>query len=109
MEESISILKWKAFVENKQRKKLLVKLIWNDIDKLTLLLPPNIKVNAFIKDEKEGYLFYDMEGNPISSPIPSIIPSSALKDGQILLKALNDGQVTVYGKKINKKEIQDLY
>lgn len=105
MEESISILKWKSFIENKQRKKLLVKVIWNDTDKLTLLIPPNMKVNAFIKDEKEGYLFYDMEGKPISDFIPSIIPSSALKDGQILLTAISDGTVTVYKEQISKNDI----
>ncbi|WP_339184648.1 hypothetical protein [Oceanobacillus sp. FSL W7-1293] len=109
MEESISILKWKAFVENKQRKKLLVKVIWNDTDKLTLLITPNMKVNAFIKDEKEGFLFYDIEGEPISGPIPSILPSNALENGQILLKAISDGTVTVYGEKINKNEMNALH
>ncbi|WP_152658081.1 hypothetical protein [Oceanobacillus sp. CFH 90083] len=109
MEESISILKWKAFVENKQKKKTVVKVIWNDTDKLTLLILPNMKINSFITDEKEGYLFYNMEGKLLSEPLPSIIPGSALKDGQILVQAIAAGQVTAWGQKISKKEIESLH
>ncbi|GIO21526.1 hypothetical protein [Oceanobacillus sp. J11TS1] len=108
MQDNISILEWKAFVEKKRKNKILMKLIWNDIDKLTLLITPNMKVNSFIIDEKEGYLFYDIEGKPITKPVPSIIPSSALKDGQIRLKAISDGEVTLYGERLSKQEINEL-
>ncbi|GGP09328.1 hypothetical protein [Oceanobacillus neutriphilus] len=107
-QESISILEWKVFVEKKRKKKMLVKLIWNDTDKLTLLISPNIKVNSFIIDEKEGYLFYDIEGKQIMNPIPSIIPSSALIDGQIPVKAISSGKVTLYGERLSKQEMNQL-
>lgn len=109
MQDHISILQWKSFVETRQKKKLLVKLIWNDTDKLTLLLSPDMKVNSFIYDEKEGYLFYDMEGSSITSPIPSIIPNQAITtDGQILLKAIADGRVSLFGKSLSRKELAEL-
>ncbi|MCT1903088.1 hypothetical protein [Oceanobacillus sojae] len=108
MQDNISILEWKVFVEKKQKKKMLVKLIWNDTDKLTLLISPNIKVNSFIIDEKEGYLFYDMEGKQIMNPLPSIIPGSALIDGQIPVKAISAGEVTLYGERLSKQEIDEL-
>lgn len=108
MKDNISILEWKVFVEKIRKKKMLVKLIWNDTEKLTLFISPNIKVNSFIIDEKEGYLFYDIEGKQIMNPIPSIIPSSALIDGQIPVKAIAEGKVTLYGKRLSKQEINEL-
>ncbi|MEK4300858.1 hypothetical protein MKY30_15965 [Oceanobacillus sp. FSL W8-0428] len=108
MQDNISILEWKVFVEKKRKKKMLVKLIWSDTDKLTLIISPNIKVNSFIIDEKEGFLFYDIEGEQITDPIPSIIPGSALIDGQIPVKAISDGNVTLYGKSLSNQEIDEL-
>ncbi|WP_080873969.1 hypothetical protein [Oceanobacillus timonensis] len=108
MEDSISILEWKAFVENKQKKKMVVKVIWNDTDRLTLLITPNMKVHSFILDEKEGYLFYDSEGKQITNPVPSIIPSNAFIDGQIERRAISEGKVTFFGERLSKHDLNAL-
>ncbi|MFD1065840.1 hypothetical protein [Oceanobacillus locisalsi] len=106
MQDNISILEWKAFVENKRKNKMVVKVIWNDTDRLTLLITPNMKVHSFILDEKEGYLLYDSEGKQITAPVPSIIPNDAFTDGQIEQRAISEGKVTFYGERLSKQDLQ---
>jgi hypothetical protein len=85
MVETTSISTLKAFIEKKTKKKVMVKMMWNDHEKLTLFITPNMKINSFIHDEKEGYLFYDLEGKPVKREIPCILSEKILIDGRVLL------------------------
>ncbi|GGP09338.1 hypothetical protein [Oceanobacillus neutriphilus] len=44
----------------------------------------------------------------IINPIPSIIPSNTLIDGQIPVKAISDGKVTLYRERLSKQEIDEI-
>lgn len=79
----ISLTTWKALVEKKLKKKVLIKMIWNDEEKMTLFITPNMKINSFLYDEKEGYLFYDIAGNLVDYPIPSYLSEKDLENGYI--------------------------
>src|SRR5690625_4643433 len=73
MKETVSIHALKTLIEKKIKKKTLIKVMWNDNDKLTLFITPNIKINSFIYDEKEGYLFYDHDGKQVKHEIPCVV------------------------------------
>ncbi|MGJ9458739.1 hypothetical protein [Oceanobacillus sp. CF4.6] len=92
MEEGISLSAMKALVEKKINKKTIVKVMWNDTEKMTLLLTPNMKINSFIHDEKEGYLFFDNEGKLIEYEIPCILSERDLINGKVILRGINDGK-----------------
>jgi hypothetical protein len=85
MKKAVSLSALKALVESKIKKKTVIKIIWNDTEKITLFITPNMKINSFIYDEKDGYLFYDTTGNPIAYTIPCILTEEVLVDGQVLL------------------------
>ncbi|MFC4024407.1 hypothetical protein ACFOUV_11430 [Oceanobacillus longus] len=92
MEEGISLSAMKALVEKKINKKTMVKVMWNDTEKMTLLITPNMKINSFIYDEKEGYLFFDNEGKLIEYEIPCILSERDLINGKVILRGINDGK-----------------
>ncbi|KKE80469.1 hypothetical protein NSA56_12075 [Oceanobacillus caeni] len=100
MVESASISTLKALVEKKTKKKILVKIMWNDNEKLTLFITPNMKINSFIYDEKEGYLFYDLEGKPIKWVIPCVLSENMLMDGKALLKE----DIQINGQSLSKDD-----
>ncbi|WP_096273371.1 hypothetical protein [Paucisalibacillus globulus] len=106
MQESIPLTTWKALVENKTKKKILIKMIWNDQEKITLLITPNMKINSFIYDEIEGYLFYDVVGNLIDYAIPSILTERVLVDGQVKLP--NEEKIIINGVPLTRKDIEFL-
>jgi oligoribonuclease NrnB/cAMP/cGMP phosphodiesterase (DHH superfamily) len=106
MQETIPLTSWKALVEKKSKKKILIKMIWNDQEKITLFITPNMKINSFIHDEKEGYLFYDLEGKRIDYPIPSIITEKDLVNGEVNL--LGEKKLTISGQPLAKEDIQFL-
>jgi hypothetical protein len=106
MQESFPLTTWKALVENKTKKKILIKMMWNDNEKLTLFITPNMKINSFIFDEKEGYLFYDVAGKLIDFPIPSILTEKELVDGQVLLT--QEGKPRINGQRLTKEDLQFL-
>ncbi len=54
MSETVSLRALKALVEKKMKKKILVKVIWNEQEKLTLFITPNRKIQSFIYDEKKA-------------------------------------------------------
>ncbi|TMN21567.1 hypothetical protein FH966_01340 [Lentibacillus cibarius] len=85
MSDTVSLHALKALVEKKTNKKTLVKVIWNEQEKLTLFIIPNMKIQSFIYDEKEGYMFYDQEGKPVTRDIPLIVSEKNLADGKVLL------------------------
>ncbi|MUV37678.1 hypothetical protein JNUCC1_01484 [Lentibacillus sp. JNUCC-1] len=104
MEETISLSTLKAFAEEKIHKKLLIKVMWGDQEKLTLLIVPNMKVNSFIYDEKEGYLFYNAEGKPVTYTIPCVLTEDQFTDGQVRL----DGPIRIAGQPLSKEDMQVL-
>jgi hypothetical protein len=85
MEETVSLRELKAYVEKKTSKKTILKVMWNDQEKITLLITPNMKINSFILDEKEGYVFYDLEGKPIQQAIPCVLPEAAVHGANVTL------------------------
>ncbi|MEC5425254.1 hypothetical protein QGM71_17350 [Virgibacillus sp. C22-A2] len=104
MEEAISLSALKALIEKKIKKKTLIKVMWNDVEKITLFITPNMKINSFIFDDKEGYLFYDQEGNPVSYEIPCILSESDVVNG----KAMLEGRLRIKNQPLSKEEIQFL-
>ena len=81
-------------------------MIWNDQEKITLLITPNMKINSFIYDEKEGYLFYDLAGKLIDFAIPSILTEKELVDGQVKLS--REGNIMINGQQLTKEDIEFL-
>ncbi|WP_047985492.1 hypothetical protein [Ornithinibacillus californiensis] len=98
----ISLLEWKALVEKKLKKKVIIKIIWNEQEKITLLITPNMKINSFIHDEKEGYLFYDIEGKLVEYAIPSILTEKDLVEGKIVFHK----NLKINGQSVSEEEIK---
>jgi len=108
VEKNISIHDLKTFVENKTGKQILVKMIWNETEKLTLFIKPNMKINSFIWNEKEGYLFFDNKGKMVSSPIPCIIPENDLVEGKASFEGIRKGNILFQNKQLSKKDTAEL-
>ncbi|RLL44845.1 hypothetical protein D8M04_08145 [Oceanobacillus piezotolerans] len=100
MEETVSLGALTTLVQKKIKKKTLVKVIWNDQEKMTLLITPNMKINSFIYEEEKGYLFYDNTGKEIDYEIPCVIPEKLLVDGKIALE-----QIQVNGQILSKEDL----
>ncbi|WP_164219769.1 hypothetical protein [Virgibacillus sp. YIM 98842] len=100
MSESISMPAFKTYIEKKLKKKIIIKVIWNDQGKLTLFTTPNMKISSFIYDEREGYLFYDQDGKEVNDHIPCILAAENLIDGQIKL----DSSLRINGAPLTKEE-----
>ncbi|WP_087972079.1 hypothetical protein [Oceanobacillus rekensis] len=105
MEETISVSTLKSFVEKKIKKKTLIKVIWNDNEKITLFITPNMKINSFIYDEKEGYLFYDQEGKPIVNDIPCILPEKELVNGKVELERIKNKKFRINNESLSSEDI----
>ncbi|GGA80118.1 hypothetical protein [Ornithinibacillus halotolerans] len=108
MTQSIPLTNWKSLVEKKISKKILIKMMWNEQEKLTLFITPNMKINSFIYDEKEGYLFYDVAGKLIDYPIPSIITEQNMIDGEIDFQQIQKGKIQISKQRLSKEDIQNL-
>ncbi|MFS0752384.1 hypothetical protein [Oceanobacillus sp. 1P07AA] len=106
MNKEITLQQWKSFVEEKTRKKLIIKMLWNEREKMTLLLVPNMKINSVIHDDNEGYLFYDIAGERVRYPIPSILPDNLFIDGKINLDHIKSGDIQINQEPLTKKDIQ---
>ncbi|SET46718.1 hypothetical protein SAMN05216389_1125 [Oceanobacillus limi] len=105
MAKAISLHAMKTLVEKKMKKKILLKMMWNDNEKLTLFIIPNMKINSFIFDEKEGYLFYDLDGKPVTYDIPCILTEADLEDGKVKLEALQRKKVLVNNEPLSSEDI----
>lgn len=105
MDEAISLSALKALVERKMKKKILLKIMWNDKEKITLLITPNMKINSFIYDEKEGYLFYDNEGKLIEYEIPCILSERELVNGKVILPGTKDGKSIINNYPLSNDDI----
>ncbi|MUK90308.1 hypothetical protein GMD78_18200 [Ornithinibacillus sp. L9] len=105
MEETISLNALNALVEKKIKKKILIKLIWNENEKITLFITPNMKINSFIYDDKEGYLFYDMEGNLVKNSIPCILTEDKLEDGKINIEKIKNNSLLVNNQPLSNEDI----
>jgi len=105
MEKVISISALKTLVEKKIKKKILVKMMWNESEKITLFIKPNMKINSFIYDEKEGYLFYDQEGKLLDYPIPCILPEEFLVNGKVMLKGPKNRKILINNQPLSKEDI----
>lgn len=101
MEETVSLRELKAYVEKKTSKKTILKVIWNDQEKITLLITPNMKINSFILDEKEGYVFYDLEGKPIQQAIPCVLPEAAIHGDKVNLNK----HIKIMDQALSKEEV----
>ncbi|MFD2043119.1 hypothetical protein ACFSTA_02225 [Ornithinibacillus salinisoli] len=108
MEETISLNALKVLVEKKMKKKILVKIMWNDNEKLTIFIIPNMKINSFIYDEKEGYLFYDQEGNLVEYAIPCILTEEYLVNGKISLEGIINRQLVVNKQPLSNEDVMFL-
>jgi hypothetical protein len=102
--ETVSINTLKKLVEKKAKKKILIKIMWNEVEKLTLFITPNMKINSFIHDEKEGYLFYDHEGKQINDEVPCILSQNNLSEGKVML----DGDLQINGEALIKEDMNFL-
>lgn len=100
MVDTTSIQTLKALVEKKLMKNVLLKVIWNDQEKITLFITPNMKINSFIYDKKEGYIFFDNEGKQITQEIPCVLSEEIFVDGIILL----NNQLKINGKSLQKED-----
>jgi len=105
MEESYSINALKALVEKKMKKKIVVKVMWNNKEKITLFLTPNMKINSFIHDEKEGYVFYDHEGKLIESMIPCILPEEFLINGKVILQGTGNKKLWINNQPLSQEDM----
>ncbi|MFC4560047.1 hypothetical protein ACFO3D_17960 [Virgibacillus kekensis] len=105
MEEAVSLSALKTLVEKKVKKKILVKVMWNDVEKITLFITPKMKINSFIYDEKEGYLFYDNEGKLIEEEIPYILQEKELVDGKVILGKTKGGKPMIYNRILSTEDI----
>lgn len=76
-------------------------MIWNEQEKITLFITPNMKINSFIYDEEDGYLFYDIEGQLIDYPIPSMLTEKDIVDGKIAFHP----NLKINNQSISKSEI----
>ncbi|GAB3805978.1 hypothetical protein [Virgibacillus kimchii] len=101
MAETISISTLQSYTAKKLKKKILIKVIWNEQGKVTLFITPNMKISSFIFDEKEGYLFYDQEGKQVNYDIPCILAPENIKDGQVKL----DGNLQINGSPLTNEDI----
>lgn len=108
MRTTIPLTALKAMTEKKTRKKTIIKLIWMDNEKLTLFITPNMKINSFIFDEKEGYLLYDNEGKLIEKTIPCILPEEELENGQVKLEGLENGRLLINNDCLSKDDLKFL-
>ncbi|WP_249870073.1 hypothetical protein [Oceanobacillus saliphilus] len=108
MNEGISLLALKALIERKRKKKLHVKVMWNDIEKITLLITPNMKINSFIYDEKEGYLFYDIVGKVIEYEIPCILSERDFVDGKVIMHRLKNGKLMINNYSLSDEDMKFL-
>jgi len=104
MENHLSLSKLKTLTEKKIKKKILIKFIWDDNEKITLLITPNMKINSFIHEE-EGYVFYDEEGKRITYEIPFIVPEEETIDGKVKLRKTNSGRFKIYNKPLTDEDI----
>ncbi|WP_246206713.1 hypothetical protein [Virgibacillus ihumii] len=86
MEKAVSLNTLKTLAEKKMNKKILVKIMWNDNEKITLFITPNMKINSFIYDEKDGYLFYNNDGKLVEKDIPCILAEKDFADGKVMLE-----------------------
>lgn len=98
----ISLTEWKKIVENKLKKKVLIKMIWTEQEKITLFITPNMKINSFIFDEKEGYLFYDIDGKLVEYTIPSVLTEKDIVDGKVAFS----NQLKINAQPISKKDLE---
>lgn len=105
MEETISLSTLKTLVEKKLMKKTLIKVMWNDNEKITLFITPNMKINSFIYDAKEGYLFYDLAGNPITKEVPCILPEKELVNGKVMLDRIKDKKLRINNELLSNEDI----
>ncbi|OZU87562.1 hypothetical protein CIL03_15835 [Virgibacillus indicus] len=105
MLETVALNALKALTEKKTKKKVFIKIIWNDNEKITLFITPNMKINSFIYDEKEGYLFYDHEGKPVEKTIPCILPEEELENGQVKLEGFKTGKLLVNNERLAKDDL----
>lgn len=101
----ISLTTLKILVENKLKKKTLIKIMWNDNEKVTLLITPNMKVNSFIYDETDGYLFYDNEGKRIETVIPCILTGDLLINGKIKMEHIINQNLLINNQHLSKEDI----
>lgn len=104
MSDTVSTNIFKKLVEKKLKKKTILKIMWNEGDKLTLFITPNTKINSFIHDEKEGYLFFDHEGNPVNYKIPCVLSQMEMADGQVKL----NGNLQIMGYSLSEIDIKFL-
>ena len=104
MKETVSIHALKTLIEKKTKKKTLIKVMWNDNDKLTLFITPNIKINSFIYDEKEGYLFYDHDGKQVKHEIPCVVTQNELEEGQVIL----ENNLQINGEPLSQEDVNFL-
>jgi hypothetical protein len=100
MTENISISTLKSYIEKKLKKKILIKVIWNDQGKLTLFITPNMKISSFIYDKKEGYLFYDQDGKQVNYEIPCMLTPDNVTDGQVKL----NGNLQISGASLTNED-----
>lgn len=104
MVDTTSIQTLKALVEKKLKKKVLLKVIWNDQEKITLFITPNMKINSFIYEEKDGYIFFDNEGKQITQELPCVLSEDLLIDGAVVLK----DSLFINGERLTKEDRQYL-
>ncbi|GAA0594367.1 hypothetical protein GCM10009001_08070 [Virgibacillus siamensis] len=105
MEEAISLNALKALAEKKLNKKILIKIMWNDNEKLTLFITPNMKINSFIYDKKEGYLFYNNDGNLVERDIPCVLTEKDFADGKVMLEGTDGGRVKINNEPLSNEDI----
>ncbi|MFD1849786.1 hypothetical protein [Oceanobacillus bengalensis] len=105
MEEYTSLSTLKTLVEKKIKRKVLVKVMWNETEKITLFITPNMKINSFIFDQKDGYLFYDNEGKLVEKTIPCILPEENLVDGKVALEGSKGGKIRINGEHLSNEDI----
>ncbi|WP_163971107.1 hypothetical protein [Oceanobacillus halotolerans] len=108
MAESVSLNGLKVLIEQKMKKKILIKVMWNETEKITLFIVPNMKINSFIYDEKEGYLFYDLEGQPIEYVIPCVLTEDHLENGKVKLDGGTDQPIKINHQPLSKEDKQFL-
>ncbi|SHG29601.1 hypothetical protein [Ornithinibacillus halophilus] len=105
MEENLSLTALTTLVQKKIKKKILVKVIWNEQEKMTLFITPNMKINSFIYDEKEGYIFYDITGKAVDYEIPCILTEDQLIDGKVKIEGLKINNVAITKKDLEEKKM----
>lgn len=101
----VSLIALKLLVERKIKKKLLIKIMWNNNEKVTLFIPHRMNINSFLYYDSKGYQFYDNEGKIIEDDIPCVLLDEDFVDGKVKLSESKSGKILFQNQPLSEEDI----